>query len=91
MRIRVLGKYWSLTFPPNLGDNHGDCAEPKATGKRIRVHGGLRGKDFTETVVHECVHAAGWHLTEEYVTQFAADLANILHHPEIMRRAHGEK
>jgi hypothetical protein len=91
VRIKVLGKYWSLTFPPYLGDNHGDCAEPKAVGKRIRIWAGLSGRELTDVLIHEMLHASGWHLTEEFVTEFAHDVARVLHHPDIQRRIHGEK
>lgn len=89
MRIKVLGKYWTLSFPPNLGPNDGKCPGPDDKPKRILVQGGLRGKECTETIIHEMLHAAGWHIDEVFVTQFAADVARVLHNPEIRRRIDG--
>jgi hypothetical protein len=90
MRVKVLGKYWDLSFPPNLGSNDGLCQGPANKAKKMYVQGGLRGEEFLDTIIHEMIHAAGWHLDEPFVTQFAADLAKVLTHPEIRRRIDGE-
>lgn len=61
MRIKVLGKYWRLTFPKFMGELDGDCTSPTATHKGIRIAAGLRGFDFLETIIHEVMHAGNWH------------------------------
>ncbi len=86
MRIRILGKYWTFRFVPNLGKNHGTCGHPESPEKQIRVEQGLRGEALLEVVIHEVLHAANWHLDEEFVTEFASDVARILRHKQIWKR-----
>ena len=78
MRVRILGKYWNLRCVPNLGKNHGICQHPEKTAKEIHIQSGLRGAQLMETVIHEVLHAANWHLDEEFVTDFAHDVTKIL-------------
>ena len=47
MRIRILGKVWSLRFAPNLG-NRGD---PTTRNKEIRVSTTLRGEEGLEVLI----------------------------------------
>jgi hypothetical protein len=77
MRLRILNKVWSLRFAPNMA-NRGDCDAPSKPGKAIRISSSLRGEERLEVLIHELLHAAGWHLAEEYVEQFAADAARAL-------------
>ena len=77
MRVRILGKLWNLRFAPNLA-NRGDCDPPTARGKEIRVSSSLRGEERLEVLLHELVHAAGWHIDEEFVGRFAHDTARAL-------------
>jgi hypothetical protein len=78
MRVNVLGKRWRLRFVPNLGANRGDCDPPDRKRKEIRVESGLRGEERLEVVIHELVHAAGWHIDEGFVERFAEDAARVL-------------
>jgi hypothetical protein len=78
MRVRVLGKDWRMRFVPNLGSNRGDCDPPDRRAKEIRVAAGLRGEERLEVLIHELVHAAGWHIDEGFVERFAADAARVL-------------
>jgi hypothetical protein len=77
MRVKILSKLWNLRFAPNLG-NRGDCDPPTARGKEIRVSSSLRDEERLEVLLHELVHAAGWHIDEEFVGQFAHDVARTL-------------
>ena len=77
MRIRILNKRWRLRFAPNLA-NRGDCPGPAAKHKEIRVLSGLRGEERLEVLIHEMLHAAGWHIDEAFVEQFARDVARAL-------------
>jgi hypothetical protein len=77
MRIKVLGKLWRLRFAPNMGDR-GDCDEPDQRGKEIRIASSLRGEERLEVLIHEIVHAAGWHIDETFVERFARDAARAL-------------
>ncbi len=78
MQLNVLGKRWRLRFVPNLGTNRGDCDPPNQRAKEIRVAAGLRGEERLEVLIHELVHAAGWHIDEGFVERFAADAARVL-------------
>jgi len=77
MKVKVLGKTWQLRFAPNLA-NRGDCDQPDQCGKEIRIASTLRGEERLEVLLHELVHAAGWHLDESFVEQFACDAARAL-------------
>ena len=77
MRVKILSKFWNLRFAPNLG-NRGDCDPPTAPGKEIRVSSSLRGEERFEVLIHELVHAAGWHIDETFVETFARDTARAL-------------
>lgn len=74
MRIRIFNKFWRLRFAPNMA-NRGDCDPPDQRGKEIRVLSSLHGEERLEVLIHEFVHAAGWHIDEEFVEQFARDAA----------------
>ncbi len=77
MRVKILSKLWNLRFAPNLA-NRGDCDPPTARGKEIRVSSSLRGEERLEVLLHELVHAGGWHIDEEFVGRFAHDAARVL-------------
>jgi hypothetical protein len=77
MRVTVLGKVWQLRFAPNMA-NRGDCEPPDKRGKEIRISSSLRGEQRLEVLVHELLHAAGWHIDESFVEQFARDAARTL-------------
>jgi len=77
MRIKVLGKLWQLRFAPNMA-NRGDCDQPDQRGKEIRISSSLRGEQRLEVLIHEMVHAAGWHIDETFVARFAKDAARAL-------------
>lgn len=77
MRVKILGKVWNLRFAPNMA-NRGDCDPPTTRGKEIRILSSLRGEERLEVVIHELVHAAGWHIDEGFVAGFARDAARAL-------------
>ena len=77
MRLTILGKRWWLRFVA-LRTNRGECDPPTKPNKEIRVDSQLRGEERLEVLIHEQIHAAGWHLDEEFVTRFAQDLARNL-------------
>jgi len=77
MRVKVLGKIWRLRFAPNMGAR-GDCDPPSAPGKEIRISSSLLGEERLEVLIHEMLHAAGWHIDESFVEQFACDAARAL-------------
>ena len=71
------GKRWDLSFT-RLTANRGDCEGPHVPNKRIRVDSSLDGEEKLEVILHECLHAADWKASEEYIEQTAIDLASIL-------------
>lgn len=77
MRVQVLGKVWQLRFAPNMA-NRGDCEPPDKRGKEIRISSSLYGEQRLEVLIHELLHAAGWHIDESFVEQFARDAARTL-------------
>jgi hypothetical protein len=77
MRVKVLGKVWTLRTVPRLAAR-GDCDAPTDRRKEIRIRAGLRGEERLEVLLHELLHAAGWHLDEPFVEQFSADAARAL-------------
>jgi hypothetical protein len=58
--------------------NRGDCDAPTTPNKEIRIASNLRGEERLEVLIHEMVHAAGWHIDETFVEQFASDAARAL-------------
>lgn len=78
VRVKVLGRYWGMIFGGTGPNEDGRCDAPEIPNRRICLRKSLRGDDLLETVIHEVVHAAAFHVDEEYVTEFAADLTRIL-------------
>lgn len=76
-RIQVLGRSWSLNFVA-LKDKWGDCSDPALPRRTIRISSAADDKQTLDAVVHEMLHAAGWHIDEGFVEQFAHDVAAVL-------------
>lgn len=82
MRIKILGKHWKLRFVREpFGDTprDGDCDPPHAKNKEIRVSTAIEGERKMAVLIHEMLHAAGWHIDEPFVEQFAEDAARVIH------------
>jgi hypothetical protein len=77
MKIKILNKIWELVFFSNL-KNRGECDHPCSVNKQIRVRENLEGEEKLEILIHEMLHAAFWHLDEEYVQAAAEDIAKVL-------------
>lgn len=83
MRVKVGNKYYDLVFERNpycdgvLVDGY--CDPPTKPGKRIVLRSSL--KKYPERLlcilIHEILHAYGWHLDEEFVTDYCEDSARI--------------
>lgn len=80
MRITILGKRWLLQFVPwiDAKRSRGHCDPPDKPNKEILILERLKGEERLEILIHECLHAAQWHLDEEFVKQFSIDLARNL-------------
>ncbi len=95
MKMRAGGKTWEVILIPagmgfvarkSAGDRQtvarsddGLCEAPWLKGKRVFLRERRNEKRRLETQVHEFTHAADWGKSEEYVTDFARDLANWLY------------
>ena len=77
MRIQILGRRWELRYA-RLTNNRGECEDPTKTGKQIRISTDLPPQEELEVLIHEMLHAAGWHLDEQYVEQFADEVSAVL-------------
>lgn len=77
MILQVLGKRWKLRFVPHLHP-YGECDSPDTKAKEIRIRASLRGEEKLDAIVHEMIHAAGWHIDEYFVNQLATDIARTL-------------
>ncbi len=80
MRLTILGKRWLLRFVSRIDKDlsRGECDDPTTPNKEIRVLGKLKGEERLEVLIHEQLHAAGWHIDEKFVKQFAEDVARNL-------------
>lgn len=77
MRVKICKRYYDLAFSEI--EDFGQCDAPHEAAKRIRIrHEHPDDREELDTTIHECVHAAQWWLDEDYVSEFAHDLAAIL-------------
>lgn len=77
-RITIFGKVWRLRSV-NSKNYRGECDPPDTKAKEIRVKQGMGSEETMEVLIHEMLHAAGWHVDEGFVERFAADVARNLH------------
>jgi hypothetical protein len=80
MQLTILGRRWQLVECDGreLPGKWGECEGPHVRNKRIRIRRGLSGQHRAEILTHEILHAAGWHIDEEAVTELASDIARAL-------------
>lgn len=80
MQLTILKKRWryELVSRVDKEGSRGECDPPDQKNKAIRVLRNLTGEERMEVTIHEQIHAAGWHIDEKFVEQFAADLARNL-------------
>lgn len=77
MQITVSGKRWNLRFVRTRAYD-GECDPPTKAKKEIRIADRLKGEEKLDTILHELLHSAGWHIDEEFVAKFATDAARAL-------------
>ncbi|NBW14550.1 MAG: hypothetical protein EBR82_41780 [Caulobacteraceae bacterium] len=65
---------WKITRA-RLRGIYGDCNYATRT---IRLHGGLRGVDLLDTLIHELIHARWPDLSEDAVVEFSETLSAVL-------------
>ena len=68
---------WGLRFVSNLLD-WGDCDAPTKKNKEMRISYAAKERKRLEILIHEMLHAAGWHIDEEFITEFAEDCSRVL-------------
>lgn len=77
MQITVLGRTWRFQwmrrYRTKAGVVVGKCDPPDKPDRTLKLAKGLKGADLAEELLHEMIHAAQWHVTEEFVREFAAD------------------
>lgn len=77
-RIKIQGRYWTLTTADipgydGLVDNHS-----KAVRKHLWINKKLKGKALLSTILHELLHIIEPRWSEEAVLELENDLAEIL-------------
>ena len=81
MHFTLLGKRWQILWTSRFDNPKtiGECDPPDRVNKAIRIKRPLAMELELDTIIHECLHAAAWHMfDEQYVTQAAADIARLL-------------
>lgn len=78
MNITILSRRWQLVRGRLPKEVDGYCDPPTKPGKCITIRKSLRGERELTVLVHEALHAAGWHIDEGFVTQFAEDVGRML-------------
>ncbi len=88
MRIKILGRWWGLRWTRQMQHRqaaahrgqviYGECDPPTISKKEIRIRTGLSDETEMEILIHEMLHAANWHIDEEFVAKFAEDAARAL-------------
>lgn len=90
MKVRILGKAWTLLFARSKDlphDRLGECDPPHKRGRAVKVSEHLRGRKLADVVMHECLHAAAFDvLGEDFVTQVTTDISRVLWKPEVLSR-----
>jgi hypothetical protein len=81
MLVTVLKKRWRLKFC-RLRNVGGQCDPPTKRNKEIRLAAWLDKPRHAERLlavaIHECLHAAGWIMDEDWINDTADDTARVL-------------
>ena len=81
--ITILGKRYRFRLMDGrkMPDVFGECEDPKAAGKEIRIRKALlkHPREFVETLIHEMLHGADFSRKEDWISQLADDLERALH------------
>ena len=80
MHVTILGKRYRFEWfrRRNKHADHGYCDDPAQKNKSIRIAQNQGDFDKLDTIIHEVLHAADWHKSEEWVGTVGTDLARIL-------------
>jgi len=81
-QIKILGRAWHLRFVSGgefqMEKQLGECDHPSARNKSIRIANDIDGELLMDTVIHEMTHAAFPMIGEDWVEQFATDVARVV-------------
>lgn len=77
MRTRIKGKVWTISRRRRKdADTHYGWADH--TRRQIFIHPDIKGKDLTDTILHEVLHVHFPDLSEDAVTLYAREATRIL-------------
>jgi hypothetical protein len=74
-QVKLMGSEWTLAFTRRMKDCYGYCNNRT---KRIAIDQSTKGQKRLEILIHEMLHACGWHIDENFVKEAAKDMATIL-------------
>lgn len=81
-QIKISGRSWQLRFVSGgefeMEKQLGECDSPTAKNKSIRIANDIDGELLMDTVIHEMTHAAFPMIGEDFVEQFATDVARVV-------------
>lgn len=72
------GKRYRIEHVYLRGENSGYCDPPTQKNKKIQVHNKSNSKKLLEDLIHEMLHACNWDASEEWVTETAKSICNVL-------------
>ena len=78
LRIKIGGKYWTLTSARIPGFDGLAENNPKTPNKHIWINENTKGKDLLDTIIHEFSHCFEPRWKEDTVLQFGTELAEVL-------------
>lgn len=84
MRATMGGRRYKVVRCRLPSDRRAECDHPSKPGKEIRLSNKLQGRELVECVIHECLHAQGWHLDEEFVDRAGREIATLLDRMELI-------
>ena len=76
MWITLAGKKYEVVLSDFT--HSGECDDPIAPHKKIKIKRGLKGMLHLDTIVHETLHACLWMASEEWVAYTATDISKML-------------
>lgn len=74
----LMGEKWEFRYLPTLNTLHAYCDHDK---KQVVIAKDSTKDDpelFMDCVIHECLHGACPQLSEDFVNEFASDVAKVL-------------
>lgn len=80
MHLTILGKRWRFRWTKRREMPHtlGECDDKTTTNKEIRIRSDQSEFDILDVIIHEILHAADEHKSEEWVLHAGTDIARAL-------------